>query len=208
MDKDKQSKNIILEQGFEALSKDGVKFFTVETLAADLRMSKKTIYKYFPTKEKLLEKIVGFFTGSVKRKFQSIVESDENPITKFNMAMDFIMKKISFLKMENVMELKGRYPHLWNKIEDFRLEMTQYIANIFIEAQQKGLARADVDMEKVAIIYMNIVNNTFQPEFFLKNNLAPVDTIRLFVKMITEGLFTQDGVGIMIESGNTNNSNI
>ena len=84
MDKDKQSKNIILEQGFETLSKDGVKFFTVETLAADLRMSKKTIYKYFPTKEKLLEKIVGFFTGSVKRKFQSIVESDENPITKFN----------------------------------------------------------------------------------------------------------------------------
>jgi len=208
MDKNEQSKNIILEQGFETFLKDGVKFFTVETLATNLRMSKKTIYKYFPTKEKLIEKIVGYFTGSVKHKFQSVVKSDENPVIKFTMVMDFLMKKIGYLKMENAMELKIRYPQVWKKIENFRLELTQYIADIFKEAQNKGLAKADVDMEKVAIVYMNIVNNTFQPEFFLENNLAPVDTIRLFVKMITEGLFTQDGVAVMIESSNVNNSNI
>ena len=41
---------------------------------------------------------------------------------------------------------------------------------------------------------MNMVNSTFQPEFFINNNLAPVDTVKTFVSMIVEGLFTEDGV--------------
>jgi len=75
--------------------------------------------------------------------------------------------------------------------------LTQDFATIFIEAQEKGFARKDVDMNIVATIYMNIVNSTFQPEFFLKNNLAPVDTINLFVNIITEGMFTENGVKAM-----------
>lgn len=189
MDKSEQSKNIILEQGFNQFSKDGLKFFTVEALASNLGMSKKTIYKYFPTKEILIEKVVGFFTGSVKRKFQSVVESNDDPIYKFNDVMEFLMKKIGYLKMENAMEVKVRYPKIWQKIEKFRLDLIQYITIIFKEAQAKGYAKSDLDMDVVAKIYMNIINSTFQPEFFLHNNLAPVDTIRTFVKMVTEGIF-------------------
>jgi AcrR family transcriptional regulator len=197
MDKDNQSKEHILEQGFEALSREGVRFFTVESLAGHLGMSKKTIYKFFPTKEILIEKIVRFFTGMVKRKFQSVVESDENPVVKFNQVMDFIMEKICHISMDKAMDVKIRYPQVWHLIEQFRLDLRQYIAVIFKEAQEKGLAKSDIDMDVVATIYMNIVNYTFQPEFFLQNNLAPVDTIRLFVRMITGGLFTEEGLSVM-----------
>ena len=197
MDKDNQSKEHILEQGFETLSREGVRFFTVESLAGHLGMSKKTIYKFFPTKEILIEKIVGFFTGMVKRKFQLVVESDENPVVKFNKMMDFIMQKIDHISMDKAMEIKIRYPQVWHLVEQFRLDLRQYIAAIFKEAQDKGLAKSDIDMDVVATIYMNIINSTFQPEFFLKNNLAPVDTIRLFIKIVTEGLFTSDGVEVM-----------
>ncbi len=186
------AKNLILEQGFNKFSKEGVRFFTVESLAANLGMSKKTIYKYFPTKEILLEKIVGYFTHSIKRKFQSVVESDENPIDKFNNVMDFLMNKIGYLKMENAMEIKVRYPQIWKNIERFRLDLVKYISIIFKEAQTEGYAKSDLDMEIIAIIYMNIINSIFQPEFFIKNNLAPVDTIRTFVKMVTEGIFVDN----------------
>jgi AcrR family transcriptional regulator len=197
MDKENQSKEHILEQGFEALTREGIRFFTVESLAGKLGMSKKTIYKFFPTKEILIEKIVRFFTGMVKHKFQSVVESDENPIVKFNQVMDFIMDKISHISMDKAMDVKIRYPQVWHHIEQFRLDMRQYIAAIFKEAQKKGLAKSDMDMDVVATIYMNIVNYTFQPEFFLQNNLAPVDTICLFVRMVTEGLFTEKGLSVM-----------
>ena len=194
MDKDNQSKEQILEQGFETITQNGVKFFTVESLAAHLGMSKKTIYKFFPSKELLIEKIVDFFTGTIERKLKQIVESDMDPVEKFTKIMDFIMDKISRTSMDKIVELKNRYPVVWKKVETFRQGLTQDFATIFIEAQEKGFARKDIDMNIVATIYMNIVNSTFQPEFFLRNNLAPVDTVNLFVNLITEGMFTEKGI--------------
>jgi AcrR family transcriptional regulator len=194
MDKNEQSKKHILEQGFENITQDGLRFFTVESLASNLGKSKKTIYKYFPTKEILIEKIVEHFTGSAKRKFRSIVESDENPITKFNLIMDFITNKINRVSLVRVFEVKNRYPIVWKKIEIFRISLIKDFASIFIEAQEKGYARKNINMNIIATIYMNIINSTFQPEFFIKNNLAPVDTINLFVNIITQGMFTDEGV--------------
>jgi AcrR family transcriptional regulator len=197
MDKDSQSKEQILEKGFDTITQDGLRYFTVESLSAHLGMSKKTIYKFFPSKEILIEKIVDYFTGMIERKLKQIVESDMNPVEKYVKIMDFIMDKISRTSMDKIIELKNRYPMVWKKVETFRQGLTQDFATIFIEAQEKGFARKDIDMNIVATIYMNIVNSTFQPEFFLKNNLAPVDTINLFVNLITEGMFTQKGISAM-----------
>ena len=192
MDKDLNTKNIILEQGFAQFSKNGMRQFTVESLAANLGMSKKTIYKYFPTKEILIERVVGYFTGSIRKKFVAVVESEDNPINKFYLVMEFLRKKIGFIKMENFAEVKLRYPQIWDQIEEFRLDMVKHITTIFEEAQDKGYANPNLNMDVVAIIYINIINATFQPEFFLKNNLAPVDTVKTFVRMVTEGIFVFD----------------
>lgn len=201
MDKNKQSKEHILEQGFETLIHDGIKFFTVEALAARLGMSKKTIYKFFPSKEILIEKIVGYFTGMVERKLSKIVKSDIDPMEKFTNFMDFIIDKLSQVSMDRMIEVKNRYPIVWGKIEAFRISLIKDFASIFIEAQEKGYARKNLNMNIVATIYMNIINSTFQPEFFIKNNLAPGDTINLFVNIITQGLFTDEGV-LMIKQHN------
>ncbi len=197
MDNNNQSKEQILEQGFETITQNGLRFFTVESLAANLGMSKKTIYKFFPSKEILIEKIVDYFTGMIERKLKQIVESDMDPVEKYVKIMDFIMDKISRTSMDKVIELKNRYPIVWKKIETFRQGLTQGFATIFIEAQEKGFARKNIDMNIVATIYMDIVNSTFQPEFFLRNNLAPIDTINLFVNLITEGMFTEKGISVM-----------
>ncbi|NOZ03007.1 MAG: TetR/AcrR family transcriptional regulator [FCB group bacterium] len=187
-------KEKILTQGFDTIIEEGVRFFTVESLAGKLGMSKKTIYKFFPTKEKLIEEIVLFYTKMVEKKFKRIIASDMEPTGKFMAIMEFIMNTVGRISIEKMMDVKMRYPGVWKKIEDFRLARQDDFAAILIEAQEKGLARSDMDMKKVATIYMNIVNSTFQPEFFLKNNLAPKDAIRIFVDMITRGLFTPRGV--------------
>ena len=50
----------ILSEGFESVSERGVRAFTVDALSKRLAMSKKTIYKFFPTKENLIQGIVHF----------------------------------------------------------------------------------------------------------------------------------------------------
>lgn len=189
-----ESKKLILEQAFRLFTEEGPKNFTIECLASDLGMSKKTIYKYFPSKDDLVEKIFEFFTDSIKEYFEKVKNSNENPISKLFMVMEFLLNRITYVPTKSLIDIKIRYPHIWKKIEQFRLEMTKNFSYFFKEAQEQGLAKPDLEMDKVAIIYMNMINSTFQPEFFLSNNLAPIDTIKLFMQMITEGLLTEKGI--------------
>ncbi len=50
----------LLEEGFEEIANKGVKSFTVDSFSKRLHISKKTIYKFFPNKEKLVRSIIHF----------------------------------------------------------------------------------------------------------------------------------------------------
>ncbi len=178
----KQQEEHILEQSFEALTRDGVRSFTVDSLSQNMGMSKKTIYKYFPTKEDLVDKSIGFFHGLIEKKLNKLMATEPNPAIQFVKVMEFIMGHISNVSIERLADLKNRFPQVWKRMEAFRLDRRDDFYNILFNAQQQGYVRKDVDISIIATLYMNIINSTFQPEFFLKNNLAPSDAISNFFK--------------------------
>jgi len=184
----------ILVESFNAMTRDGVRAFTVESLSQDLGMSKKTIYKYFPTKEDLVEKSVALFYYVIEKKLKKLIKNEPNPALQFVKVMEFVMGHISMISIEKLADLKMRFPAVWKKMETFRLDRRDDFYIILSEAQSQGFVRKDVDIKIIATLYMNIINSTFQPEFFLSNNLAPSDAIQHFLKMVTGGLFTEDGI--------------
>jgi len=163
-------------------------------LSQDLGMSKKTIYKYFPTKEDLVEKSVALFYYVIEKKLKKLIKNEPNPALQFVKVMEFVMGHISMISIEKLADLKMRFPAVWEKMEIFRLDRRDDFYIILSEAQSQGFVRKDVDIKIIATLYMNIINSTFQPEFFLSNNLAPSDAIQHFLKMVTGGLFTEDGI--------------
>ena len=184
----------ILVESFNAMTRDGVRAFTVESLSQDLGMSKKTIYKYFPTKEDLVEKSVALFYYVIEKKLKKLIKNEPNPALQCVKVREFVMGHISMTSIEKLADLKMRFPAVWEKMEIFRLDRRDDFYIILSEAQSQGFVRKDVDIKIIATLYMNIINSTFQPEFFLSNNLAPSDAIQHFLKMVTGGLFTEDGI--------------
>lgn len=184
----------ILEEGFEEVTGQGVRAFTVESLAARLGVSKKTIYKFFPTKEVLLDKILEFAKRRIVHEIERIREEESNPANRFLKMMDFIIKMIGKVSPQRMSELKVRYPLIWMKLEEFRLERRADFHEFLSEAQEAGYVRADVDIDAVATLYIQIVNSTFQPEFFIQSDMSVSETIQLFVDIITQGLFTEKGL--------------
>jgi AcrR family transcriptional regulator len=187
----------ILEQGFESIAQTGVRSFTVESLASRLGMSKKTIYKYFPTKEKLIRKIVNFMTGKIERLFKKVRENGDNPVIQFVKVMEHISTFATKAPVQRLVQLKTTYPAVWKEIESFRLNRQQDFYEIFKSAQEQGLARSDVNMKHFSIVFINMVNNTFQPEFFLKNDLPIKDTVVGFANVVANGIFTEKGIQVM-----------
>ncbi len=184
----------ILEHGFELFARDGVKGFTVESLAKDLVMSKKTIYKFFPTKEILLQKIFQYIMTALAGHFTKIRGKDINPLDKFVYVMTEITQTISRVSIVRINEMKARYPVIWKDIEAFRLARRTDFFQIMEEAQQQGLVRQELNLEMTATLFMNIINDVFQPEFFISNQLAPKEVIELFRDIFLRGIVTQKGL--------------
>jgi AcrR family transcriptional regulator len=190
----KQQLNQILEGGFDSVTETGVRAFTVESLAKRLAMSKKTIYKFFPTKEKLIRSIMQFVFTQIDAAFNKVVVDEPNPAVQFIKIMETIAKFAGRVPVDKIAELKSLYPDIWREIESFRLSHQDDFYTILHDAQEHGLARDDINMRATSIIYINIINSTFQPEFFLKNDLPIRETIRGFVKIVARGIFTNKGM--------------
>jgi len=185
----------ILSEGFESVADGGVRAFTVDALSKRLAMSKKTIYKFFPTKENLITAIMHFALNQINRVFETVMKEEPNPAVQYIKIMEHICKFVGRTPVHKLVELKSLYPQIWNHVESFRLSHQQDFYTILKSAQEQGLARGDIDMKTASIVYVNIVNSTFQPEFFLKNDLPISKTIRGFVKVVARGIFNEKGRG-------------
>jgi len=188
----KNAKLNILRESFHSLMANGIRSFTVDNLAYKMGMSKKTIYKFFPSKEILIEKSVQYFTGIIENKFSTIIENEPDPAIQFVKVMEYIMDEFSRIPIQRMYELKSRYPHIWEKVEEFRLAQRDNFFTMLSNAQKQDQIWEAVNVSIISTLYVNIINSTFQPEFFLKNNLTPKEAIYSFLSMVINGIFIPD----------------
>jgi len=109
----KQQLNQILEGGFDSVTETGVRAFTVESLAKRLAMSK--IYKFFPTKEKLIRSIMQFVFNQINSTFNKVMVDEPNPAVQFIKIMETIAKFAGRAPVDKIAELKSLYPDIWRK---------------------------------------------------------------------------------------------
>ena len=78
-----EEKDRILESAQEKIFDRGFSKVTVDEIAEDLGMSKKTIYKFFPSKEDIMLGILRMTMRRIEKQVVGIVESDKPFEEKF-----------------------------------------------------------------------------------------------------------------------------
>tara|TARA_B100000809_G_scaffold44328_1_gene38662 strand:+ start:227 stop:838 length:612 start_codon:yes stop_codon:yes gene_type:complete len=188
-------KNIILKEGDNLILEEGIKSFTVESLASKLSMSKKTIYQYFPTKEVLLKKIITFKLKSMSKKFDNVFKSEPNdPVVQFIKVRDLHIKFSSKSDSSRLIFLKTRYPDIWGIIEKYISERIETFTNIFLLAQKKGYLKDTIDPTIAAKLFENILSTCARPEFVLKNDFSLKDIIFHLEEILGFGFFKKNAL--------------
>ena len=89
-------KEKILKFCGEEFFRSGLKNVTMDFVAQNLKMSKKTIYKIFDSKDELIEQVISGFLQNVKENFTDIVSSDETTVVKlqkiYRFMLNFLLK--------------------------------------------------------------------------------------------------------------------
>lgn len=100
--------------------KNGFYYVTLDQIATELRISKKTLYKYFSSKDELVEKVAFNLLNGVSNKIDEIIISKNNSLTKALLLFEVILSVFVNFFENWLRELQIHVPLLWKKINEFR----------------------------------------------------------------------------------------
>ena len=151
-------KNKIIAKATDMFLKLGFKSVTMDDIASEMRMSKKTIYKYFSNKEVLIEE----GTEMIKQKIHSLM--DEVISKNFNAIKENFEIRKMFKEMFQAVDhspafqLKKHYPEIYEKMMQDEIKECE---SVFTQNVQKGIAeglyRADTDVEIAVRFYYTLI---------------------------------------------------
>jgi AcrR family transcriptional regulator len=197
-----EEQNKIIEHTEEKFFRDGFYKTTMDEIATELRMSKKTIYKFFPSKDDLIMAIAKHFMNRMKSKIVPALSSDKNAIEKLAELINILAKgseKISTKRME---EIKRHYPGLWIEIDRFRTEMMfGNITKVIDQGKKEGLF-IDYPTNIVMYVLVASVRNIVNPDFILNNNFSIIEAARYAFRIIIGGIVTDKGKKIFNQTIN------
>ena len=143
-------KNKIIAKATDLFLKLGFKSVTMDDIACEMCISKKTIYKYFCNKEILIAESTEAVHKAVHQSIDIIVARNHNAIEE-----NFEIKKM-FKGMFNagdaspVYQLKKHYPEIYDTVMSREVNECNTVFKKNIEKGiQQELYRKDIDIEKI-----------------------------------------------------------
>ncbi|HEX7357675.1 MAG TPA: TetR/AcrR family transcriptional regulator [Ignavibacteriaceae bacterium] len=185
--------NKIIEQTEDKFFRDGFYKTTMDEIAAELRMSKKTIYKFFPSKDDLVMAIANNFMKGMKSKIVPALSSEKNAIEKLEELIKILAKGSEKITIQRMEEIRRYYPNLWDEIDKFRTQMMfGNITKVIDQGKKEGLF-IDYPTNIVMNVLVASVRNIVNPEFILNNNFSIIEAARYAFKIIIGGIVTEKG---------------
>jgi len=185
--------NKIIEQIEDKLFKEGFYKTTMDDVASELGMSKKTVYKFFPSKEDLVMAIAKHFMNKMKSKIIPALNSDKNAIEKLGELIKILAgasEKFSTKRME---EMRRHFPEIWNEIDSFRTKMMfENITKVINQGKAEGLF-IDYPTSIVMNMLVASIRSVVNPDFILNNNFSIIEAARTAFKILIGGIVTEKG---------------
>lgn len=153
-------KERILQKATEMFLRLGFKSITMDDIASEMCISKKTIYKHFINKDLLIEQSVNAVHKQVSEIIEKIVAQNFNAIEE-NFEIKRMFKEM-FKSAESspIYQLKKHYPEIYEKVVSMQLEVCiKCFGDNINKGINEGLYRKDLDVENYVKFYYTLISN-------------------------------------------------
>lgn len=181
-------KNRILANTIKVFNKKGLKL-TMDDVAEQMGISKKTIYKCFESKEDIFDKIVDYIFDGIKTREKEILEEEgltvEERTRKLLSAFPESFTTIDFAKLG---DLKDKYPKIYKKMTK-RLESGwEPTMELLEQGKREGVYRSDADFTIFKIMMDASIAKLFEADTIRKTKIRYVDCLNQIVDILLLGI--------------------
>ncbi len=173
---------------------------SMDVLASEMQISKKTIYKYFATKNHLVEAVVQDTMKYMSSQIDKIVNRDQNAVLKILSLLDFMSKSILRASEKWMIDTKEHMPALWNKIDKFRSKKLLVILSRIIEQGKTEGYIDDKPNEIIITIFIASIRGIINPTFLSQNKLSLHEVLPVTFEILLKGILTKKGTELFYKS--------
>jgi AcrR family transcriptional regulator len=167
----------------------GFRSVTMDQLAEELAMSKKTLYAHFPSKQALLEALLNEKFAGVETDLERVArDSADDFLAGLERLLECVQRHGQEIQPPFVRDLQREGPELFKIVEARRGEVIRrHVGKLLADGQRQGLLREDVPERLVVEILLGAVQAIMNPSRMAELGLTPATGFRAIISVILEG---------------------
>jgi AcrR family transcriptional regulator len=170
----------------------GFRSVTMDDLAAELGMSKKTLYDHFRSKTALLEAVLLAKFRSVESDLDAIIASSATDASgALQQLLACVQRHTEEIQPPFVRDIRRESPELFKLVEERRRKMIQrYFGRIFDQGRRAGIIRKDVSTPVIVEILLGAVQAVMNPAKIQELGLEPKTGYAAIISVVLDGVMT------------------
>ncbi len=181
----------ILNATICVFNRKGLKF-TMDDVASELSMSKKTIYTVFHDKETMFFEMVDYCFDSIKESEKKVLEDESlDTVAKVRTILGVLPEGYRDIDFRQLYSLKEKYPRIYEKVEQ-RLE-TGWETTIGLLEQ--GIEEGSIRKIQIPVLKTMLeatLEQFFKRDVLLQNKIAYQDALDEVVTILVDGILVHE----------------
>jgi AcrR family transcriptional regulator len=173
----------------------GFRSVTMDDVAEELGMSKKTLYASFPSKEALLRSVLLDKFRSVERDLERIASvSSIDVLDSLHQLLACVQRHAEEIQPPFVRDIRREAPEMFHLVQSRRREVIQrYFGKIVDEGRRAGIFRKDISTRLMIEILLGATEAIMNPPKMAELDLTPKTGFLTIIAVVLEGVLTDKG---------------
>ncbi len=188
-------KNKVLTKASDLFLKYGFKSVTMDDIAKELGMSKKTIYSHYATKNKLVQDVAHYVLDQINKGISCICSTSKNPIEELFEIKSMVNSVLKNNKVSPQYQLEKYYPKIFKSLKQKQFEsVIGCITNNLKTGIEQGFYRKNLHINFITRIYYNGSSGIQDEELFPKTDFEVSFLLDNFMEYHIRAIATEKGI--------------
>lgn len=173
----------------------GFRSVTMDDLASELGMSKKTLYLHFPSKKELLKEIVMTKLAEAERDLAGIAADRSAPFPeRLRGMLDTMRRHAAELSPAFVRDMGRDAPEVFTLVQERRRELiSRHWRSVIEDGQRQRMIRRDIPIEVMLGVLAGAADAVVNPRKVDELGMTPREAFGAIVTLFIEGASTEKG---------------
>ncbi len=151
--------NNLLDNISTMFKKYGVKSVTMDDIAGEFGISKKTLYKHFENKIDVIYKVAHYEFDKEREVLEKLCQEHKHVINQLFVISKFIVKSNLLLSPSLMYSMEKYFHQTWEELINKRREFVlNLIDKNFQEGIKQGIYRRDINLDVIQLFYSFLLN--------------------------------------------------